>query len=59
MGKTKEEKITSTFLKKVRDANQRAGEAFNKCDAENYYYWKGVAHGLRRGWDVAQGMCQA
>jgi len=59
MTKTNKERTVSAYLSKMRDANNRASEAFNRGDSENYSYWKGVAHGLARGWDVAQGMCQA
>jgi hypothetical protein len=59
MAKTKKERMVSAYLAKMRDANNRASEAYNKGEAENYSYWKGVAHGIARGWDLAQGMCQA
>lgn len=59
MAKTRKERIVSTFEEKVRDALARAKDAEIAENDEMYWYWKGVVHGLQRGWDISQGECQA
>ena len=54
---TMEDRRVKAITEKVRDAVRRAEEAGAKGDMENYNYWKGVAHGLNRGWDIHTGCC--
>ena len=57
MAKTMEDRRVKALLEKKRNAIGRAEEAAAKNDMESYNYWKGVVHGLERGWDIHTGCC--
>ena len=57
MTKTMEDRRVKALLEKKRDAIGRAREADANGDTESYNYWKGVVHGLDRGWDIHLGCC--
>ena len=57
MTRTLEEKKTVAIVKKVADAVDRAEKAEKEGNILEREYWRGVAHGLNRGWDIHQGCC--
>lgn len=53
--RTDEARKADAIVEAVRHAVQRADDASSQGDDATYNYWKGVAHGLNRGWDIHTG----